>query len=321
MAQTRIIATMDPPVDVFMVQEITAAPDEMEGCSVLDKLCSALRDFELHSDPSWQSRQPYFVAIFTRRNLFANKPDVIVEDFAGSRMGRGLVTVEGSLASNGAKVAFVTSHFESEKDNSAQRKVQFERMVAQMRVRSEKGVTTIFGGDTNLREGEISAVTVAKKVESEAKERNASVARDDARRRVADAYIQAGADPKQKFTWDCEQNDNILNDWDFKPRSRYDRVFLFGPVLQFPICTGWKLVGTNRLPCSKFPSDHWGVRVDIEIRAEDELVGDDERGLGVIDVDEARSPEHRRGSVMSSKRLPGVRLKSSPGRSGKRRKV
>jgi hypothetical protein len=273
-ATVAIVRALTPPADVFMVQELTSVPHSGDDprSSVLAAFRSGLADTHaLHVDESWPSGRPYYVALFVRNGAFAAAPPpaVVFKDFADSRMGRGYAAVDGVLAGARGRrrppVCFVTSHLESERAGAEQRKAQFSEVIALMRANAARGVVTVFGGDTNLREAEVSGAAVAKGVGPEEKERAAGPGRPEEKRKVSDAFVQAGADPGEKFTWDMAKNDNLRVDWEIKPRSRYDRVFCFGPEASYPVCTKWTLLGKGRLPCGVFCSDHWGVLVDIRI--------------------------------------------------------
>ena len=75
-----------------------------------------------------------------------------------------------------------------------------------------------------------------------------------------DMWEVTGKRPEAKFTWDCMRNDNLEMSGKFKPRARFDRVYLSHcepkPKLK-PVY--FELVGIERLPCQRFPSDHWGI--------------------------------------------------------------
>lgn len=282
-AALKLLRALSPPADVVMLQEMTALPR-----SEADPMSSVLVRFrdglsathELHTKESWAAGNPYFVVMLVRRGLFAEGSDcgvtVRCEEFVGSRMARGFVSVSGLVVSTTeqkgrrpreAKVCFVTSHLESEKAGAEQRKTQLGKVVELMRENARKGMATIFSGDTNLREPEISGGLIAKTGIAESKEREGSAAgRPLEKRKIGDAFVQAGAPAEDRYTWDMSVNDNLdMSGMDFRPRSRYDRAFVFGPSDAFPVCTGWKLLGKERLECEVFVSDHWGVLADFRI--------------------------------------------------------
>jgi endonuclease/exonuclease/phosphatase family metal-dependent hydrolase len=268
----RTIKAQNPPVDVIMLQEVTSV-EHAEG-DLSSSHMTLIRDrlestYDVHVDQRWVDENSYYIVMCTRKGLFTKTPPIQItfHMFESSKMGRGYTVVEGTSAKAG-RLAFITSHLESEGSGAAERKKQFSAIVDIIRQHALLNHVVVFGGDTNLREGEISSTVVAKKPIHEAKEREKERAKDevpDAKRKISDAFIQAGADESKKFTWDMKRNDNLKVDWEFPPASRYDRVFLFGPSKRYPVCTKWDLLGKERLECKVFPSDHWGVLVDIQI--------------------------------------------------------
>lgn len=275
-AATRIVLALEPSPDVVMLQEVTSVPGGEQGGvgpAMLDVFRNKFVDagFEMYTK---SEDRMYFDVMFVKKDLFEDgSVKSECTSFEGSAMGRAFVKVEGVLkkgclgweeAGFRKKVCFLTSHLESEKAGAVQRKVQFAKIIEMMRENAKEGTVTIFGGDTNLREGEISGAVVSKGA-AETKEREASADRPVDKCKISDAYVQSGSEPSKKFTWDMDANDNLKVDWEFKPKSRYDRVFVFGPAKHFPVCHGWDLVGRTRLECGVFPSDHWGVVTDITI--------------------------------------------------------
>ena len=129
-----------------------------------------------------------------------------------------------------------------------------------------------------MREAEISAKDVCKTIDAEEKYRNSKKAKTSSTKKrrtttaggqkpkVSDAWILAGAPTAAKFTWDTLKNDNLdMGQMDFRPRSRYDRVFVLAPDDISVKVKSFELVGKERLSCGKFPSDHYGVLVDFEV--------------------------------------------------------
>ena len=79
---------------------------------------------------------------------------------------------------------------------------------------------------------------------------------------VLDLWEVTGARPEAKFTWDIVTNDNLNWEHDFKPRLRFDRMYLRHPGtgLKTVKPVSFELVGIERLEkCRRFPSDHWGI--------------------------------------------------------------
>jgi len=196
-------------------------------------------------------------------------------------MARGYISLEGRLENSGAKVKFITSHLESLKMGTQQRILQFGQVLKQLEDAADHDTTAVFGGDTNLRETEVPKESVAKTA-AEEKKRNRDIPpippapiKKKARiakaakpmNKVGDAWIMAGTPAEEKFTWDTLKNDNLdMSAAKFRPRSRYDRVFLMANQANFPDVVQYRLLGTDRLKsCGKFISDHFGVLVDIDV--------------------------------------------------------
>lgn len=70
---------------------------------------------------------------------------------------------------------------------------------------------------------------------------------------VKDAWITAGSNNENKFTWDMRRNDNKQASG---ARMRFDRVFYKGPYAD----VRFSLQGTQRIRgIHCFPSDHFAV--------------------------------------------------------------
>lgn len=287
-ARALVQTVKDVKPDVLMLQELTVHqsthPSKSPFAIIARALCEpqsgahqgdggADEDvkYDVHVGKSWIDDCPYFTALYVRRNLFA---DGTVRSssriFPWTNMHRGIVCVEGVLSVNGAAIALVTSHLESLGESAELRQKQFQTIIDMQREFAKRNVTSIFGGDTNLRESEISRRDVSKTREDEEKRANSATATAAQRRKIetklGDAWVMAGCDDDEKFTWDTMKNDNLQMDTArFKPRSRYDRVFLFGPSDSFPSVTSFRLLGKQRLASGTFISDHYGVLVDVEV--------------------------------------------------------
>ena len=79
---------------------------------------------------------------------------------------------------------------------------------------------------------------------------------------VFDLWEVTGKRQIAKFTWDLMRNDNLEWEKKYKPRCRFDRLFIRHPTdtaAQLkPVY--FELVGIERIKgCGRFPSDHWGI--------------------------------------------------------------
>ena len=80
---------------------------------------------------------------------------------------------------------------------------------------------------------------------------------------VSDVWQATGEREIAKFTWDLVRNDNKSLPGRYKPRCRFDRMYVRDPrnesAKKFkPVY--FELVGIERIKsCGRFPSDHWGI--------------------------------------------------------------
>merc|ERR1712198_709827 len=106
----------------------------------------------------------------------------------------------------------------------------------------DAGRTVVFGGDLNLRDKEVDELGGIPEG-------------------ILDVWEVTGKRPEAKYTWDLTRNDNLLWEGKFKPRCRFDRIFMrhSKPKQQLkPVY--FELVGLERLKnCRRFVSDHWGL--------------------------------------------------------------
>ena len=139
----------------------------------------------------------------------------------------------------------MTSHLESMKDYASERKRQLKNVFGIME-KLQQSKACIFGGDLNVRDAEVASVGLPKS--------------------TVDVWEACGSQMKHKYTWDISTNDNL--DWPFpnKPKLRFDRLYL-SPTDSQLVPKSFELVGRERLPsCDRFPSDHWGMWAEFEVK-------------------------------------------------------
>ena len=136
-----------------------------------------------------------------------------------------------------------------------ERSRQLRTTLDRLQAGANEGAAVIFGGDTNLREAEANA-------EKRLQQKSGSG--------VGDGWVLAGADTGTRFTWDLELNDNKqFGGGEFKPRARYDRIFLgpcAGRTAKATVVTSverFDLLGMQRMAEGCFPSDHFGMDVTV----------------------------------------------------------
>ncbi|GAB0496492.1 hypothetical protein MMPV_007804 [Pyropia vietnamensis] len=165
------------------------------------------------------------------------------------------------------RVAVATAHLESTANPTAtaERRSQLRTITTALNAAAETGAAAVWGGDGNLRAADVSATLVRKVVseeEAQPPKRYMSAAGGDVR--LSDAFVQAGSPAAAAYTWDTSVNDNKhFPDAAYTPRARFDRVLTTGPPGCRPITEHLSLVGTARVGGGVFPSDHWGVCVDL----------------------------------------------------------
>ena len=162
-------------------------------------------------------------------------------DFPNSSMGRHLLVLNVTFA--GLEIQLMTSHLESTKDYSQERKMQLRAVFDTIRSSSKK--TSIFGGDLNLRDREVANVGLPEK--------------------TVDVWEACGKKEKERYTWDVSENDNLNWPYANKPKLRFDRVYLTPSDGRLKPAS-FTTVGKDRLPgCRRFPSDHWGLLMKFDV--------------------------------------------------------
>eukprot|EP00058_Branchiostoma_floridae_P008356 XP_002593844.1 hypothetical protein BRAFLDRAFT_75696 [Branchiostoma floridae] len=181
--------------------------------------------------------EQYFTAMLLRKSSITFISQNI-QPFPTTRMMRNLLIVKARFGS--VPLCLMTSHLESTKDHAAERKRQLQQ-VLQTVMQQDQTNTVIVGGDLNLRDTEVAAV-------------------GGLPAGTVDFWEACGSPLQFKFTWDVSKNDNL--DWQlkFRPKCRFDRVYVRSSRPDQLAPESIKFVGTDRLEgCRRFPSDHWGL--------------------------------------------------------------
>nr|XP_023700324.1 uncharacterized protein LOC111860661 isoform X1 [Paramormyrops kingsleyae] len=181
------------------------------------------------------SDEDYFSGIMLRKSRVQLLHSNIVK-FRTTSMGRNLLLAYVSFF--GRELCVMTSHLESCKTSYQERQVQLTKVWTRMR-EVPKNVSVIFGGDTNLRDKEVSRLGGLPEG-------------------ICDVWEALGEPEDCRYTWDTETNDN--KDIPHSVRLRFDRVFLQA-ARDGPAVTpeSMELIGQERLSCGYFTSDHWGI--------------------------------------------------------------
>ncbi|NXV74048.1 TYDP2 phosphodiesterase, partial [Atlantisia rogersi] len=183
----------------------------------------------------------YFTAIMLKKSrVKLLKHETI--PFPTTSMMRNLLIVHVSVSGN--EICLMTSHLESTKNHSKERTKQLQIVLNKMQQESES-TTVIFGGDTNLRDSE---VTKLGKLPDN----------------VMDIWEFLGKPQHCRYTWDTQSNTNL--DAGYKCKMRFDRLY-FRPAAEggHIIPRSMDLIGLEKLDCGKFPSDHWGLLCNFDV--------------------------------------------------------
>eukprot|EP00919_Chromeraceae_sp_WS-2016_P002565 GHVR01006264.1.p1 GENE.GHVR01006264.1~~GHVR01006264.1.p1 ORF type:complete len:189 (-),score=34.00 GHVR01006264.1:57-623(-) len=185
-------------------------------------------------------------------------------------MGRHIlmVLVKERGLQNHHHVVFMNTHLESCWQYKKTRLAQLSNALLSLRTSQSPFFQTpgsdecvclsILGGDMNLRD-------------SEMKELDSTSMRDV----YVDIWEALGKPERCKYSWDMKVNDNYKEANPHKkkrePRLRFDRVYMSTGEKRSKIhthtwkATHMKLVGTERLDCGVFPSDHFGLLIDFSV--------------------------------------------------------
>lgn len=126
-----------------------------------------------------------------------------------------------------------------------------------------RNYTVLVGGDLNLRDSELQGI-------------------GGLPCEIEDAWISTGRRKEVEYTWDMMRNDNLpfFSSCDngaagggggsgrrFKPRMRFDRIFMRESIPRRIEFVHFGLIGLERLKPNAqcFPSDHWGLIASFKI--------------------------------------------------------
>ncbi|XP_075600689.1 tyrosyl-DNA phosphodiesterase 2 [Balearica regulorum gibbericeps] len=182
----------------------------------------------------------YFTAIMLKKSrVKLLKHETI--PFPTTSMMRNLLVVHVSVSGN--ELCLMTSHLESTKSHSKERLKQLQIVLNKMQEESES-TTVIFGGDTNLRDSEVTKL-------------------GNLPNNIMDIWEFLGKPQHCRYTWDTHSNTNL--DARYKCKMRFDRVY-FRPAAEGHIIPrSMDLIGLEKLDCGRFPSDHWGLLCNFDV--------------------------------------------------------
>jgi len=185
--------------------------------------------------------QDYFVATLLRRGrVYLDKVKVV--DFPTSRMGRHLLAVQAHCGS--VKFDLLNSHLESTKEHADERCRQLEQCLGLVSGRPVSNVV-LFGGDLNMRDKELAGVGGLPPG-------------------TRDVWEACGSRKEVQYTWDLQRNSNLEWPGQWKPRCRFDRVYIRDSAPKSGKATYFGFLGLQKITGTQsFPSDHWGLKIHL----------------------------------------------------------
>ena len=164
-------------------------------------------------------------------------------------MYRHLLAVQAHCGS--VQMDLLNTHLESTKDHAEERTKQLEQCLGLV-TRRPPGSTVIFGGDLNMRDAELASI-------------------GGLPQGVKDVWEEMGSRKEVKYTWDLQRNSNLEWPGKWKPRCRFDRVYVRQSEARSVRTVKFGLVGLQKVEGTQaYPSDHWGIRVGLELRQGDQ---------------------------------------------------
>lgn len=213
------ISSLNP--DIVLIQEAT-----FEFAKYAKTIWN---NYQLFGDIS----ESYFVFMAFKKTTIQIKQAWHIP-FPNSKMGRKICAA--NIKYNNQPLLVMTSHLESEKPNSTERKSQFKTLLKAI---NESKYPVIFGGDTNLRIHEVYEV-------------------GGLPRGIYDLWECMGKPEDCKITWDVQRKPIPIIPLRFAG-GRYDRIF-------FKSTGSWKLTPSYLKPLGKqeiskgiYASDHLGL--------------------------------------------------------------
>ncbi|XP_036371817.1 tyrosyl-DNA phosphodiesterase 2 [Megalops cyprinoides] len=177
----------------------------------------------------------YFTGIMLKKSRVKLLKSEIVE-YPTTQMLRNLLIAQVSFS--GQELCLMTSHLESCKEQSQERMTQLKMVLKRIR-EAPDNITVLFGGDTNLRDTEVTKV-------------------GGLPAGVCDVWEHLGRQEHCRYTWDTKANSN--KGVPYVSRCRFDRVYLRPPKAGAQVAPEhMSLVGLEKLDCGRYTSDHWGI--------------------------------------------------------------
>ncbi|XP_077126085.1 tyrosyl-DNA phosphodiesterase 2 isoform X1 [Ranitomeya variabilis] len=183
----------------------------------------------------------YFIAIMLKKSRVKLLSQEIVP-FPSTVMMRNLLIANVDIC--GQNICLMTSHLESTKEHASERQKQLQIVLKKIQ-EMPASTTVIFGGDTNLRDQEVGKIGGLPS-------------------NILDIWELLGKPEHCRYTWDTKMNNNLKAS--YTCRLRFDRIFYRAAEDGSQVVPhSLDLVGTEKLDCGRFPSDHWGLFCDFDV--------------------------------------------------------
>ncbi|XP_067851853.1 tyrosyl-DNA phosphodiesterase 2 [Heptranchias perlo] len=186
------------------------------------------------------NEEEYYTAIMLKKSRVKLLKQEITP-FPTSSMMRNLLTVQVNIAGN--ELCLMTSHLESTKAHSEERMRQLGIVLKKIKEAPECA-TVIFGGDTNLRDQEVTKV-------------------GGLPAGILDVWEFLNKPEHCQYTWDTKMNNNLKAR--YSCRLRFDRLFFRAASEGQIVPKQMDLLGLDKLECGRFCSDHWGLLCDFDV--------------------------------------------------------
>ncbi|OCT74530.1 hypothetical protein XELAEV_18033513mg [Xenopus laevis] len=216
-------------------------PDVVFLQEVIPPYCEYLKKRAVSYKIITGNEDEYFTAMMLKKSRVKLISQEIVP-YPSTLMMRNLLVANVNISGN--SICLMTSHLESTKDHSKERLKQLDTVLKKM-MDAPPSATVIFGGDTNLRDQEVAKIGGLPNT-------------------ILDVWEFLGKPEHCRYTWDTKLNNNLRAC--YTSRLRFDRILYRASMEGSQVIPQFlNLVGTEKLDCGRFPSDHWGLLCDFDI--------------------------------------------------------
>lgn len=222
--------------------------NEQADLVFLQEIIPETAEYVLRHLPDYQcifgNEMGYFIGTLLKKSTIKYEDHEITE-FPNTRMMRNALRVNATLGTT--PLCLINAHLESSVEASEERKWQLQSVIKDV-INLPDTHTVLFAGDLNLRDKELKEI-------------------GGLPAGIEDVWMVCGSRKECSYTWDLTRNDNLMFNGKFKPRCRFDRVYIRGSSPSKLLPKFFGLIGLERLlPHRCFPSDHWGVLCHFEIK-------------------------------------------------------